>query len=96
MSERCQQLQTSSDVYCEQATMNISQVVRMLNSEMAAKYTDVASCTWGAQRGEGQAGWGWVSKEAHAPAGSIDIDTNLGAVTAPDDSAACRLMPLFG
>jgi hypothetical protein len=33
--------------------MKISQVVRLLNSDMAAKYTDVASCTWGAQRGGG-------------------------------------------
>ncbi len=50
----------------------------------------------GTQRGEDQAGWGWVSKEVGTPASCVDNNTNLGAVTTPDDSAACRLMPLFG
>lgn len=95
MSE-CRMLQTCSDVYCAETT-KVSQVVRLLNSNMAAKYTDVASCTWGTQREGGQAGWGWVSKEADAPAGSVDNNTNMRAVTTLDDIATVpyRLTPLL-
>lgn len=75
--------------------MKVSQAVRLLNSNMAVKCTDVASCPWGTQREGGQAGWGWVSKEADALAGAIDNNTNLGAVTTLNDIAAYRLMPLL-